>query len=57
MTNPVRTGALALMVLFGLAFILGMIEMLRGGPVRKTTTYGSLIIASALAGYLIVGGN
>jgi hypothetical protein len=52
-----RASGLTLVVLFGLAFLMGLAEMLRGRAVRRTTMYGSLVAAVAVAGYLIFGGN
>lgn len=48
-----RSGILVLAALFGLAAVLGAIEMLRGRPTRKGTTYGSAVVAVALIGYLM----
>lgn len=52
-----RLGIIALAVLFGLGFVLGLVEILRGRPNRKATTYGSGVASAACLGYLLVGGN
>lgn len=54
--NFQRAGILALIALFGLALVLGLVEKLRGRPVSRGATYVSALALASLAVYLLKAG-
>lgn len=52
-----HAGIIALIVMFGLAFVLAMIDKALGKPVRDFPAYASAVVAFGLFAYLLTYGE